>query len=189
MIDAHRALTERVHAHGARIQPQLVHPGPDSLSPLLSGIPSLGPSVIPHYLTGTPCRELAAEEIPAIVEQFRAAARRVREAGYDGIELHAAHGYMLLGSFLTPWRNRRTRCVYRAHARGAAAPRPRGDPRDQARARRRLPAHAAHLGLRARAGRPLARGHPAHGARAGGGRRRRLPRERRRDRPAHDARW
>jgi 2,4-dienoyl-CoA reductase (NADPH2) len=42
------------------------------------------------------------------VDQFRAASRRVREAGYDGIELHAAHGYMLLGSFLTPWRNRRT---------------------------------------------------------------------------------
>jgi len=108
VIESHRALTERVHAHGARIQPQLVHAGPDSLSPYLSGTPSLGPSVIPHYLTGTPCRELAADELPAIVKLYRAAARRVREAGYDGIELHAAHGYMLLGSFLTPWRNRRT---------------------------------------------------------------------------------
>jgi len=108
VIDAHRRLTERVHEHGARIQPQLMHAGPDSLSPLLSGIPSLGPSVIPHYMTGTPCRELAAEEIPEIITQFRAAARRVRESGYDGIELHAAHGYLLLGSFLTPWRNRRS---------------------------------------------------------------------------------
>jgi 2,4-dienoyl-CoA reductase (NADPH2) len=108
VIDAHRALTERVHAHGARVQPQLMHAGPDSLSPLLSGTPSLGPSVIPHYMTGTPCRELAADEIPAIIEQYCAAARRVQEAGYDGIELHAAHGYLLLGSFLTPWRNRRT---------------------------------------------------------------------------------
>jgi len=108
VVDAHRALTERVHAHDARIQPQLVHPGPDGLAPFLSGVPSLGPSVIPHYLTGTPCRELGAVEIPALVDQFRAASRRVREAGYDGIELHAAHGYMLLGSFLTPWRNRRT---------------------------------------------------------------------------------
>jgi 2,4-dienoyl-CoA reductase (NADPH2) len=108
VVEAHRALTERVHAHGARVQPQLVHPGPDSLAPILSGTASLGPSVIPHYLTGTPCRELGAVEIPALVDQFRAASRRVREAGYDGIELHAAHGYMLLGSFLTPWRNRRT---------------------------------------------------------------------------------
>jgi 2,4-dienoyl-CoA reductase (NADPH2) len=108
VIEAHRELTARVHAHGARIQPQLVHAGPDSLAPFLSNTASLGPSVIPHYLTGTPCRELGAVEIPALVDQFRAAARRVREAGYDGIELHAAHGYMLLGSFLTPWRNRRT---------------------------------------------------------------------------------
>jgi 2,4-dienoyl-CoA reductase (NADPH2) len=108
VIDAHRGLAERAHEHGARIQPQLMHAGPDSLSPLLSGTESLGPSVIPHYLTGTPCRALAEAEIPAIVEQYRAASARVRTAGYDGIELHAAHGYLLLGSFLTPWRNRRT---------------------------------------------------------------------------------
>ncbi len=108
VIDAHRELTARVHEHGARIQPQLVHPGPDGLAPYLSGQPNVGPSVIASYLTGVPCRELAAEEIPAIVDRFAMAAARVREAGYDGIELHAAHGYMLLGSFLTPHRNRRT---------------------------------------------------------------------------------
>ncbi len=108
VIDAHRALTERVHAHGAKIQPQIVHPGPDGLAPYLSNQPNVGPSVIPSYLTGVPSRELAADEIPAIVETYAAAVVRVREAGYDGIELHAAHGYMLLGSFLTPTRNRRT---------------------------------------------------------------------------------
>jgi len=108
VIDAHRALTDAVHAHGARIQPQLVHPGPDGLAPVLEGIPSVGPSVVPSYLTGTPCRELPADEIPAVIDHFREAAVRVVAAGYDGIELHAAHGYMLLGSFLTPWRNRRT---------------------------------------------------------------------------------
>jgi 2,4-dienoyl-CoA reductase (NADPH2) len=108
VIDVHRALTDRIHAHGARVQPQLVHPGPDGLGPFLSGTPSVGPSVIPSYLTGTPCRELDAGELPGIVGLYRDAARRVQAAGYDGIELHAAHGYMLLGSFLTPWRNRRT---------------------------------------------------------------------------------
>jgi 2,4-dienoyl-CoA reductase (NADPH2) len=107
-IDAHRELTERVHAHGVRIQPQLVHPGPDGLAPYLSGIPNIGPSVIPSYLTGIPCRELEVGELPDLVAQYVAAAERVRAAGYDGIELHAAHGYMLLGSFLTPTRNRRT---------------------------------------------------------------------------------
>jgi 2,4-dienoyl-CoA reductase (NADPH2) len=108
VLDAHRELTERMHAHGARIQPQLVHPGPDGLAPYLCGVANVGPSVIPSYLTGIPCRELSADELPGIVELYRAAAVRVRAAGYDGIELHAAHGYMLLGSFLTPARNRRT---------------------------------------------------------------------------------
>ena len=108
VVEAHRDLTARVHAAGARIQPQLVHPGPDGLAPHLSGVPNLGPSVIPSYLTGVPCRALEQDELPPIVEAFARAAMRVRDAGYDGIELHAAHGYMLLGSFLSPTRNRRT---------------------------------------------------------------------------------
>jgi 2,4-dienoyl-CoA reductase (NADPH2) len=108
VISHHRELTERIHAHGARVQPQLVHPGPDSMSPHLDGTQSVGPSVIPSYLTGHPCRELEAGEIDEIVVAFGEAARRVRAAGYDGLELHAAHGYMLLGSFLSPVRNRRS---------------------------------------------------------------------------------
>jgi 2,4-dienoyl-CoA reductase (NADPH2) len=107
VIDRHRAITEAVHAHGTKIQPQIVHAGPDALSPQMEKIPSVGPSVITSYLTGSPSRELAADELPGIVDQYAAAVRRVREAGYDGIELHAAHGYMLLGSFLSPWRNKR----------------------------------------------------------------------------------
>jgi len=107
VIAPHRVLVEAVHRHGARIQPQLVHPGPDALSPLIEGIPSIGPSVIPSYLTGAPSRALDAAELPAIAAQFATAVRRIREAGYDGVELHAAHGYMLLGSFLSPWRNKR----------------------------------------------------------------------------------
>ena len=107
VIDAHRAITDAIHAHGAMVQPQIVHAGPDALSPQIEKIPSVGPSVITSYLTGSPSRELAADELPGIADQYAAAVRRVREAGYDGIELHAAHGYMLLGSFLSPWRNKR----------------------------------------------------------------------------------
>lgn len=108
VVAAHRALVDEVHRHGALIQPQLVHAGPDSLAPQLAGIENIGPSVIPSYLTGTPSRALAAHELPAIADQFATAVRRIRDAGYDGVELHAAHGYMLLGSFLSPWRNRRS---------------------------------------------------------------------------------
>ncbi|WP_435770347.1 FAD-dependent oxidoreductase [Nocardioides sp. SYSU DS0651] len=106
-VPAHRRLVEAVHAAGARIQPQLVHAGPDGLGPELHGVTSLGPSVIPSYLTGRPSAEATKEQVAAILDQFRAAAARVREAGYDGLELHAAHGYMFLGSFLAPQRNRR----------------------------------------------------------------------------------
>ncbi|MBK8287909.1 MAG: hypothetical protein IPK95_04100 [Cellvibrionales bacterium] len=53
------------------------------------------------------CRELAIEEIPALVEMYGDACVRAQKAGYDGIELHAAHSYMLLGSFLSPLRNHR----------------------------------------------------------------------------------
>lgn len=106
-VEAHRRLVEAVHAHGARIQPQVVHAGPDGLGPEMFGVASLGPSVIASYLTGRPSAEATKEQIAAVLDQFRAAVVRVREAGYDGLELHAAHGYMFLGSFLAPQRNRR----------------------------------------------------------------------------------
>lgn len=107
-VDAHRALVDAVHEHGAKIQPQIVHAGPDGLGPEIHGVTSLGPSVIPSYLTGRPSAEVTREQLVGILDLFRAAARRAVEAGYDGIELHAAHGYMFLGSFLAPQRNRRT---------------------------------------------------------------------------------
>jgi len=107
-VDAHRALVDVVHEHGAKIQPQIVHAGPDGLGPEIFGVRSLGPSVIPSYLTGRPSTEISKQQLCEVFDLFKAAARRAVEAGYDGIELHAAHGYMLLGSFLAPQRNRRT---------------------------------------------------------------------------------
>jgi 2,4-dienoyl-CoA reductase (NADPH2) len=107
-VAAHRALVEAVHEHGAKIQPQIVHAGPDGLGPEMHGVASIGPSVIPSYLTGRPSEEITVEQISRLMDLYRAAVRRACEAGYDGIELHAAHGYMMLGSFLAPQRNRRT---------------------------------------------------------------------------------
>ncbi|TXS96133.1 NAD(P)-binding protein [Parahaliea maris] len=100
-IDGHRRLVERVHAEGACIQPQISHPGPESMSE------PVGPSVAVAAGTGWPCRVLTPGEIDSIMDQYAAAAVRAREAGYDGMELHAAHAYMLLGSFLSPLRNHR----------------------------------------------------------------------------------
>jgi NAD(H)-dependent 7beta-hydroxy-3-oxo-delta4-cholenoic acid oxidoreductase len=109
LVEGYGRLTEAVHRAGARIMPQIAHPGPESLSPLLTGLEAVGPSAgTVNELTRTACRELAAEELEQIKEQFAATAQRARQAGCDGIELHAAHGYMLLGSFLSALRNRRT---------------------------------------------------------------------------------
>lgn len=119
-VAAHRALVEAVHEHGAKIQPQIVHAGPDGLGPEIFGVESLGPSVIPSYLTGRPSAEISARQLTQVFDLFKAAARRAVEAGYDGIELHAAHGYMLLGSFLAPQRNRRTDEYRGDSARGRA---------------------------------------------------------------------
>jgi len=107
LIPSMRQFTDRIHAHGAKVFPQVSHPGPESLS-FIRRIQPVGPSVAMCYSNKVICREVSLEEIGKIVEQYGDAARRAREAGFDGIELHAAHGYMLLGSFLSALRNHRT---------------------------------------------------------------------------------
>ncbi|MBN1495322.1 MAG: FAD-dependent oxidoreductase [Spirochaetes bacterium] len=103
-----KRLVGAVHAHGARIIPQIAHPGPESLGPLFTGTEAVGPSAgIVNNLTRMKCRGLSVGEIQGIIGQFGDAARRAREAGFDGLELHAAHSYMLAGSFLSALRNRR----------------------------------------------------------------------------------
>ncbi len=104
-IPLHRKLVEMVHRHGAKIQPQITHPGPESLAPFIEHKPGIGPSVCVNPAGMQSCRPLELDEIPGVIAQYAAAAVRAKEAGYDGIELHAAHAYMLLGSFLSPLRN------------------------------------------------------------------------------------
>jgi len=108
LIPSMQEFTRVIHAHGAKIVPQLSHPGPESLSPFFHGIQPVGPSAVMCHSTKTMCRELSVDEIERITEQFGDAARRARESGFDGVELHAAHSYMLLGSFISALRNRRT---------------------------------------------------------------------------------
>ncbi len=108
LIPSHIELTTAVHAHGARIVPQISHPGPESSAPFVNQLQPVGPSVCTSPNTVQTCRELTLEEIEMIIEQYGEAARRAREAGYDGMELHCAHAYMMCGSFLSPLRNKRT---------------------------------------------------------------------------------
>ncbi len=104
-IASHRRLTDALHAFNVKIQPQITHPGPESLIWLYHGEQSVGPGICLGASTGVPSRALAIEELDGIVEQYAQAARRAREAGYDGMELHAAHAYMLLGNFLSTAKN------------------------------------------------------------------------------------
>lgn len=107
-VEQHRKIVDMAHSYGVKIQPQITHPGPESLAPFIEGKPGIGPSVCVNPGGMQACRPLELDEIPAVIEQYAAAAVRAKEAGYDGMELHAAHAYMLLGSFLSPLRNGRS---------------------------------------------------------------------------------
>ncbi|CAA0120032.1 NADH oxidase [Halioglobus japonicus] len=107
-IPLHREITDLAHRHGVKIQPQITHPGPESLAPFFEGKPGFGPSVNVNPAAFQSCRPLELDEIPGVIEQYAEAAVRAKAAGYDGMELHAAHVYMLLGSFLSPLRNARS---------------------------------------------------------------------------------
>ena len=108
LIAPHKKLVDAIHAHGAKVVPQLSHTGPESLGGFFKQIQPVGPSVVRTATTLQVCRELKIDEIQRYVSMYGDAALRARAAGYDGIELHAAHSYMLLGSFLSPLRNHRT---------------------------------------------------------------------------------
>ena len=102
-------VVQAAHAHGARIAIQLNHGGRESI-PYVSGSVPLAPSPIPSQFTGVGNavvpKELTLPEIDRIVERFAEAARRARDAGFDAVELHGAHGY-LIGQFFSPDSNRR----------------------------------------------------------------------------------
>jgi 2,4-dienoyl-CoA reductase-like NADH-dependent reductase (Old Yellow Enzyme family)/thioredoxin reductase len=101
-----RELTEAVHGYGAKIAVQLYHAGRQTTSKV-TGMPVVAPSPIPCPVKQEMPRELSVEEINDLVEAFGQAARRSVEAGFDAIELHGGHGY-LLNQFLSPYSNKRT---------------------------------------------------------------------------------
>lgn len=99
-------LAEAVHKHGSKIFIQLHHPGRETVSALLGGQPVVAPSPIPCKYLKQETRELKTEEVKELIKQFIEGAIRVQKAGCDGVELHAAHGY-LLQQFLSPYTNKR----------------------------------------------------------------------------------
>ena len=105
-IQKYKSFRDKVHEYGCKIIPQITHPGPESVSAFY-GVAPLASSVYPNSM-GQMTREVALEEIPGIIDLYVKASLDAKRAGFDGIELHCAHAYMLLGSFLSPLRNKRT---------------------------------------------------------------------------------
>ena len=99
-------LTRSVHAYGAKIFAQLHHGGATSKS-AFTGRQNLSPSGVPMAPGGEVPREMTLEDIKRVQEKFIAAAIRCKKAGYDGVELHGAHSY-LIAQFFSKYYNRRT---------------------------------------------------------------------------------
>jgi N-ethylmaleimide reductase len=112
-----KKVTDAVHAKGAKIFLQLYHAGRQShVDVQPEGSQPVGPSEMTHggvaytasgWVANTPNRALTVEEIHGLVESFRQAAKRGIEAGFDGLEVHGANGY-IFDQFLQDGSNKRT---------------------------------------------------------------------------------
>lgn len=102
-VELWRITTELVHRNGGKIALQLAHGGGKALD----WTTSIGPSPFRHPSQKGECRGASAAELDAIVSAFADAAERAVNAGFDAVQIHAAHGY-LISEFLSPFYNKRT---------------------------------------------------------------------------------
>jgi N-ethylmaleimide reductase len=115
-VEGWRRITDAVHAKGGHIFLQIWHVGRVSHVDLSDGATPVAPSEVPFegaaftangWVTPSPSRALETLEIAGIIEIFRSAALRAKAAGFDGVEVHSANGY-LLDQFLHDGSNKRT---------------------------------------------------------------------------------
>ncbi|MEN6622679.1 MAG: FAD-dependent oxidoreductase [Smithella sp.] len=100
-------IPEAIHRHGAKAAIQLHHAGRETLSNIIGGAMPEAPSAIPSVIyKQQPCEAMSLERIAEIIQAYAAAARRAQAAGFDAVELHGAHGY-LISQFLSPFTNHR----------------------------------------------------------------------------------
>lgn len=105
-IPEFKKLTDMVHEHNTNIILQLVHYG-SNITNETNHKRALAPSVVKHISSKVIPEEITKEEIKHIQKAFADAAIRAKKAGFDGVQLHSAHGF-LLSQFLTPYYNRRS---------------------------------------------------------------------------------
>lgn len=105
-IPSHQELTRRVHAAGGKIVAQIYHAGWESKREFVGACP-VGVAAVKNLNMADMPQALTVEQIHVIVQQFADCARRVKTAGFDGVEIHGAHGY-LLEQFFSPQLNSRS---------------------------------------------------------------------------------
>ncbi len=105
-IESHAEVTRRVHAAGGKILAQIYHAGRQTQARIIGAQP-VAPSAIPCPVKKEVPRELTTGEIREIVGKFGDAALRAKKAGFDGVQMHAGHGY-LISQFMSSYSNKRT---------------------------------------------------------------------------------
>ncbi|MGM0383275.1 MAG: NADH:flavin oxidoreductase [Thermodesulfobacteriota bacterium] len=104
LVPGLQSIVQAVHENGGKIILQLAHAGFYAKS-ALTRQPPLAPSRV-HGLSKSPPKEMSILDINDVVKSFGEAARRAKNAGFDGVQIHSAHGY-LLSQFLSPFFNHR----------------------------------------------------------------------------------
>ncbi|MDY9926459.1 NADH:flavin oxidoreductase [Methanosarcina sp.] len=105
-IEPYRKITDRVHRYRSRIVLQIVHGGRQA--DVSEEYPTpMAPSAVKNGHSATIPKEMTDGEILKVIEAFTQAAVRAKKAGFDGVQLHCAHGF-LLSNFISPYTNRRT---------------------------------------------------------------------------------
>lgn len=103
-------LVETIHKNNTRVIAQINHAGSAAMEEI-TGYPAISASVTAQSgyarKSEKPVREMTADDMHTVAKKFAEAALRVKEAGFDGVEIHAAHGY-LLDQFYSPLGNKRT---------------------------------------------------------------------------------
>ena len=105
-IDGLARLAERVHAKGGKIALQIVHGGRQSLPLYLGGALPMAPSAVYDPSSDVTPRAMTTDDIWRIIDAFAGAADRARKAGFDAVQIHGAHGY-LVSDFISSHTNRR----------------------------------------------------------------------------------
>jgi len=106
VVEGLSKLAAVIHDNGSKTVMQINHAGSNTTSEI-TGTTPVAPSAVSHPRRGSMPNELTLQEIANIIRSFQSAARRTKEAGFDGVEIHSAHGY-LLNQFFSPLTNKRT---------------------------------------------------------------------------------